>query len=279
MARHLEETDIPIEYKGMNYKIHPSILRSKYGGPVKKSTDNNQTSQVINWMKNWLSSRKDILEKNAEATTWNYSKYYPRRNDEDVRKSGWQRYDYINSWNPLSYMNGYTPTENRLNKLIYSQVENAINTPKTIIGEGTSSRHSLKGVYVEPNSWNNSGNYIAYAGQPTSDVEIHELTHSSHPIQQERYIESVIYKGRDIPHVTSSAKTNKDKAKELYAGLQEFRYNNKLKPSTKITKDWINKNKELFKGTYLENISDDDKIRLFNEVAQNNEIKLNKTIV
>ena len=28
MARHLEETDIPIEYKGMKYNVSPSALRS-----------------------------------------------------------------------------------------------------------------------------------------------------------------------------------------------------------------------------------------------------------
>ena len=59
-------------------------------------------------------------------------------------------------------------------------------------------------------------------------------------------------------------------AKELYGALQQFRYKYNLDPKYKITQEWINKNRDLFKGTYLENIKDSYKLKLFNDVAQNN---------
>lgn len=43
-----------------------------------------------------------------------------------------------------------------------------------------------------------------------------------------------------------------------------------MDPKYKVTQEWINKNRDLFKGTYLENIKDSDKLKLFNDVAQNN---------
>lgn len=43
-----------------------------------------------------------------------------------------------------------------------------------------------------------------------------------------------------------------------------------MDPKYKVTQEWINKNRNLFKGTYLENIKDPDKLKLFNDVAQNN---------
>lgn len=224
----------------------------------------------INWMRNWLNARRDILEKNADAVGYGYSKYTPKNTTGDVREAGWNVERYGNPWNPFTYFNNSTPSRNRVNKLIYSQIENAENTPKTSVGHGLSSDYNMRGVYVQPDYWDNGGNYIAFAGIPDSGVKIHELTHASHPQQQEYYILDNIFNGKVPQVVPNHKRSDLDNAKELYGALQQFRYENKLDPKYKVTQEWINKNRDLFNGTYLENIKDSDKLKLFNDVAQNN---------
>ena len=243
------------------------------GGQIGRTNNRKQDKPQIEWMRNWLSSRRDILQKNAEETTWDYYKYKPVNNTGDVRDAGWNVRSYSNEWNPFTYFNNSNPIRNRVNKLIYAQVENADDTPKQEIGNGSSYNYDLRGVYVEPD-WNNKGNYIAFAGQNIApEVKVHEFTHASHPIQQERYIEDVIFKNRDIPNVTINAKNKKDNAKELYGALQEFRYKNGLSPTQIITQEYLDNHRDLFYGNYLEKISDEDKLRLFNDVAINNSLK------
>lgn len=230
----------------------------------------------IEWIRNWLRQRSDILQKNAESTSWSYVKYYPRKDSEDVRDSGWSYVPYENVWNPLTYFKSSNPVTNQINKLVYSQVENAYNTPEAQVGYGSSKDYNLRGAYVEPNMWNNSGNYIIYAGNPDDDVRIHELTHASHPDQQERYIRDIIFNG-NVPNVVkksgSSFNENTRNAKEIYGALQQFRYKNKLKPKQKIDKTYLNNNRKLFDGSYLNKLSDDVLLRLFNEVAQNQPLR------
>ena len=243
----------------------------KNNGP--KTNNREQDKPQISWMKNWLSSRKDILRKNAEATTWGYTKYSPKRNKGDVRESGWRGVYYENPWNPITYLKGYTPTENRVNKIIYSQIENADDTPKQEVGYGSSNSYNMRGIYVEPNYWNNTGNYIAFAGQKVNpETKVHEFTHASHPEQQEQYIDKIIFKGRTPNVVPGKKQSSRDNAKELYGALQEFRYKNNLKPEQIIDQKYIDSHRELFKGNYLENIPDGYKIKLFNDVAQNNSL-------
>lgn len=228
------------------------------------------TEKQIDWMRNWLKARRDVLEKNADAVGYGYSKYTPKNTTGDVRDAGWNVKMYDNLWNPFAYFNDSTPTRNRINKIIYSQIENAQNVPKTSVGVGVSDDYNMRGVYVEPDYLDNSGNYVAFAGVPDPDVIVHELTHASHPEQQERYILNNIFDGRVPQVVPLKRNTDLQNAKELYGALQQFRYENKLDPKYKVTQEWINKNRNLFKGTYLENIKDQDKLKLFNDVAQNN---------
>ena len=139
------------------------------------------TEKQIYWMRNWLKARRNVLEKNADAVGYGYSKYTPKNTTGDVRDAGWNVKMYDNLWNPFAYFNDSTPTRNRINKIIYSQIENAQNVPKTSVGAGVSDDYNMRGVYVEPDYWDNSGNYVAFAGVPDPDVIVHELTHASHP--------------------------------------------------------------------------------------------------
>ena len=83
------------------------------------------TEKQIDWMRNWLNARRDVLEKNANAVGYGYSKYTPKNTTGDVRDAGWNVKYYDNLWNPFAYFNDSTPTRNRINKIIYSQIENA----------------------------------------------------------------------------------------------------------------------------------------------------------
>lgn len=227
-----------------------------------------EDKQQISWMRNWLKARKNILKKNAEATTWGYEKYSARDTSKPVGKMGWDSKYYSNIWNPVTYLEGSNPTDNRVNKIIYSQVENAMNVPKVNVGNEYHPYGGTIGVYVAPNNWDNSGHYVAFNGTPYNEVKVHEFTHASHPEQQERYINEVIF-NKNTPNVVNGHNNSSiDNARELYGALQEFRYKNKLKPNQVINQKYINSHRKLFKGTYLENISDKNKIRLFNEVAQ-----------
>lgn len=227
-----------------------------------------EDKQQISWMRNWLKARKNILKKNAEATTWGYEKYSARDTSKPVGKMGWDSKYYSNIWNPITYLEGSNPTDNRVNKIIYSQVENAMNVPKVNVGNEYHPYGGEMGVYVDPNNWDNSGHYVAFNGTPRNEVKVHEFTHASHPEQQERYINDVIF-NKNTPNVVDGHNNSSiDNARELYGALQEFRYKNKLKPNQVINQKYINSHRKLFNGTYLENISDKNKIRLFNEVAQ-----------
>ena len=236
-----------------------------------------EDKQQISWMRNWLKARKNILKKNAEATTWGYEKYYAKDTSKPVGKMGWDSKYYSNIWNPITYLEGSNPTDNRVNKIIYSQVENAMNVPKVNVGNEYHPYGGEMGVYVDPDNWDNSGHYVAFNGTPYNEVKVHEFTHASHPEQQERYINEVIF-NKNTPNVVYGHNNSSiDNARELYGALQEFRYKNKLKPNQVINQKYINSHRKLFKGTYLENISDKNKIRLFNEVAQYEPNKNNDT--
>lgn len=236
-----------------------------------------EDKQQISWMRNWLKARKNILKKNAEATTWGYEKYYAKDTSKPVGKMGWDSKYYSNIWNPITYLEGSNPTDNRVNKIIYSQVENAMNVPKVNVGNEYHPYGGEMGVYVDPDNWDNSGHYVAFNGTPYNKVKVHEFTHASHPEQQERYINEVIF-NKNTPNVVYGHNNSSiDNARELYGALQEFRYKNKLKPNQVINQKYINSHRKLFKGTYLENISDKNKIRLFNEVAQYEPNKNNDT--
>ena len=236
-----------------------------------------EDKQQISWMRNWLKARKNILKKNAEATTWGYEKYYAKDTSKPVGKMGWDSKYYSNIWNPITYLEGSNPTDNRVNKIIYSQVENAMNVPKVNVGNEYHPYGGEMGVYVDPDNWDNSGHYVAFNGTPYNEVKVHEFTHASHPEQQERYINEVIF-NKNTPNVVDGHNNSSiDNARELYGALQEFRYKNKLKPNQVINQKYINSHRKLFKGTYLENISDKNKIRLFNEVAQYEPNKNNDT--
>lgn len=254
-------------------------MAKRYSLDEPPTTNNrNEDKNVIEWMDTWLKSRRNILEQNANATSYQYKKYTPKNNTGDVRASGWNVEHYQNIPNPLTYFKNSTPTRNRVNKLIYSQIENAKNVPVQNVPDnyGNMKYHpttGMLGVYVKPDYFYNSGNYVAFDGIPTDKVKVHEFTHASHPDPQVDYINNVIFKNNTPDVVEGKHNKSNINAEEIYGALQEVRFDSKLNPKTKVNKTWINNNRSYLKGTYLEKLSDDTLIRLFNEVALNNSNK------
>ena len=219
------------------------------------------------WMFNWLSNRLPQLERNADATSYRYQLYTPKIKSGDVRERGWNVDYYNNYYNPLAYLKNSTPQRNRLMKLVHSQVNNATNTPYQSVGpQVVGGIGNVKGVYVKPNHFNNSGNYIAYDGIPENDVVVHEMTHASHPNPQIGYITDAIFDG-NVPDVGAGGKNNRDRADEIYGALQQFRYKSKISPKQTVDQEWLNNNRKYLNGTYIQKLPDDIIIRLMNEVA------------
>lgn len=221
--------------------------------------------------------QKRTIKKQCEKTTYRYSLYYPKYNTDDVRDARWDVQRYSNDYNPFVYFKGYDPIDNRINKIIYSQIQNAQNTPSENIANeyGNLIDHpnwGILGAYVKPNLFNNRGHYIVYKGIPYDDVKVHELTHASHPDQQVYYIEEEIFNGKTPNVVPIHSEKSIRNASEIYGALQQYRYKYNLKPDQIIDKKYLDTHRDTFKGTYLENLKDEELLRLFNEVAQNTSI-------
>lgn len=256
----------------------PEYIDSRYNKFAEGGDTNNNRPEdqpQITWIENWLNNRKDILAKNISMTKHGNSVpvYTPINNTGDVRNSRFDM-DYNSTiYNPLYFLLGENPRIKQAEKIISREMQNIRNVPVTNVGDEYHPTSGVLGAYVEPSIWDNSGNYIAYLGTPTDDVKIHEFTHASQPKPQEYYIEDIIFKNKDIPN-SVPGKTKAKKSKEIYGALQQVRYKSGLLPNTIIDKKWLQENKKYIKNTYLEKISENDLLRLFNEVAQNSDNQL-----
>ena len=254
------------------------LIKNKYNEFAEGGDTNNNRPEdqpQITWIENWLNNRKDILAKNISMTKHGNSVpvYTPINNTGDVRNSRFDM-DYNSTiYNPLYFLLGENPRIKQAEKIISREMQNIRNVPVTNVGDEYHPTSGVLGAYVEPSIWDNSGNYIAYLGTPTDDVKIHEFTHASQPKPQEYYIEDIIFKNKDIPN-SVPGKTKANKSKEIYGALQQVRYKSGLLPNTIIDKKWLQENKKYIKNTYLENLSENDLLRLFNEVAQNSDNQL-----
>jgi hypothetical protein len=259
--------------KKLNKDKVEKIKQYKYdiGGEINFNEDN-----VKNWITNWLNSRKNQLKENAKSTSFAYRNYKSLNNKGDIRDNSYDVTYENNLLNPLYFLLGKNPNDIRTENIIKSQLYNIDNVATVNVGDYYKPNYGKLGVYVNPNPWNNTGHYIAYKGIPLDGIRVHELTHASHPDQQIDYITNIIYKDRDIPVNKSGRQTKRDKAKEVYSAIQQYRFENGLKPEDVIDKIYIENNKDKIKSTpYLENINEDDLINIFNNVAKNDKNKNN----
>lgn len=265
------------------FKAQQSI-NGNYGGSyaengTNKDNININEDNVKNWINSWLNGRKNQLKENAKSTSFTYKNYKSLNNKGDIRDNGYDVTYKDNLLNPLYFLLGENPNNIRTENIIKSQLYNIDNVATINVGDYYKPNYGKLGVYVNPNPWNNTGHYIAYKGVPLDGVRVHELTHASHPDQQIDYITDIIYKDRDIPVNKNGRQTNRDKAKEVYSAIQQYRFENGLKPEDVIDKTYIENNKDKIKSTpYLENINEDDLINIFNNVAKNDDKNKNNNV-
>lgn len=247
--------------KKMGGKAKNGIEYKSITNPV---IPNSQDNESIKWLANWLNNRRKQLYNNIIDTNtkvgYTYSKY---NNKKDIRDDGFD-VETTNYWNnPFLYLAGYNPKRIQINKAFYNQINNAASAPEIILNKDIPEyNYETKGVYVEPNYFNNSGHYIAYAGNPKKRTKIHERTHAMNALPQERKIEQIIenkYKDKYY-----------DNSKEIYSRLMEFRYDNNLDPNKQITIDDLNNWKNKLKEFSLDRYDDNTLLQLFNDVAYNN---------
>lgn len=61
-----------------------------------------------------------------------------------------------------------------------------------------------------------------------------------------------------------------DDPNEIYSRMNEFRYKSGLKGSDKVTKEFLNKNRKILEDKGLDRYTDESLLKLFNEIADNN---------
>ncbi len=221
--------------------------------------------QAINFLANWLNNRRRQLYNNiidSEIDNLPYLTKPKDKNRGDIRKDGWDK-EYIDIQPDfMQYLLLNNPDRIATNKGFYTEINNAASAPQVILSNNPSSSFDTRGLYMAPNSWNNTGHYIVYAGIPDNGVNIHERTHAMNAAPQERVIET---------RINNSNYQDKyyDSSKEVYARLMQYRFNNKLSPQFKVTKEYLEKNRDKLKALNLDRYSDNDLLFLFNEVAEN----------
>lgn len=245
----------------------PKSLKDPIKHPVIPKSDD---EEAILWLTNWLNNRRQQIYNNFNSYPYgNQIEIYNKPKElkrGDIREDGWRVNRIENIYNPLEYFKGNDPNRIRTNKIFYGLINNAASAPQYIIYPDTkNSEYDTRGMYVEPNSWNNTGHYIVYPGTPNNGTNIHERTHAMNPKHQEYVIKKFI-EDNDNNYNDKYL----DKPEEIYGRLMQYRYNNKLSPTKIIDKKYLNTHKEELEKLNLRRYDDDFLLKLFNEVAENN---------
>lgn len=220
------------------------------------------------WQANWLNNRRKQLYNNLDNMTYDHRRWLFKSDEgveDDIIKG---RYDVKQVDDSMfkdfgRLLMGYSPERIRVNEEFYRQLNNSATAPEITLNEYDS---KYAGVYVKPNSWNNTGHYIAYVKNTTLSDKVHERTHASHADPQKDAISKII--NYDKKTLKGHDKYLKDPS-EIYSRLMEYRHNNKLKPSQVIDLDYLNAHREQLKLHRLNMFTDDELLNMFNNVAEN----------
>ena len=251
------------------YENGGDVKKDPYA-PIKGYKTKGYDTETTQWLFDWLNNRRKILLDNYNNYGYALSKYTAKEG-KDIRDTKFEREKVNAMYNPIDYLRGYDPNRTKLNKILYTEIENAgsapeINVPDNYGNMPIEPSYGTLGLYTEPNNWDGTGHYIAYLGYPSKTTKIHERTHAMNASPQHDAISKIITKSED---------EYLDNPKEIYARLMQYRYNNELKPTDIIDKNYLNKNREKLKKLELDRYKDEELIRLFNEVAQNDMNKNN----
>lgn len=245
----------------------PRSLKEPIKSPV---VPESYDKEAILWLTNWLNNRREQIYNNFDSYPYgNQLEIYTKPKElkrGDIRDDGWRVNRIENTYNPIEFLKGNDPNRIRTNKIFYSLINNAASAPQHIIYPNTkSSDYDTRGAYVKPDSFNNTGHYIAYPGTPNNGTNIHERTHAMNAKHQEHYIRKLV---KDDNNKYNDEYL--DKPEEIYGRLMQYRYNNKLSPTKIITKKYLNAHKEELEELNLRRYDDEFLLKLFNDVAENN---------
>lgn len=249
----------------------PRSLKDPIKSPVIPWSDD---QDAIIWLTSWLNNRRQQLFNNVIDYPYSTTKYYKPNNKKrgDIRDDGFD-YGVISlNRNPLHWLKGNNPNRMITNKAFYTQIENAASAPQHIIyPNNKSSNFESRGMYVEPNYYDNTGHYIVYPGTPDNGTNIHERTHAMHADPQEYIINKYLDKNKYNHKYL-------DKKQEIYGRLMQYRYNNNLKPTDVIDKKYLKEHEKELEDLNLRRYDDDFLMFLFNDVAQNNKSKERRSL-
>lgn len=214
--------------------------------------------QAVTWLANWLNNRREQLHNNMNDT---HIKRLQNLNNGNYSGYGAEMYGYLN------YIRGYSPERLYTNGAFYTEVENAAGAKNsnTRFG-GTEGGYNRKTREISINNNNDMG------------TRIHERTHAMNAKPQEEKVRQLLkentFKFKPNPKtggydVRMAKQGYYYDPSEVYSRMNEFRYNQKLKPEQIIDKEYLNSNRKALREHSLDIIDDDTLIKLLNEVAIN----------
>lgn len=210
---------------------------------------------AVSFLSNWLNHRRQQLYNNiADTKTYTVDKATGR-----PATAGHLGY--------LNYLRGYSPERIETNSNFYTQINNAAgakNTNKYIGGSEGAYNPNTREIYIRDKN-----------DIPT---RIHERTHAMEASPQKAKIQQIMKNNVHDFRLNDKGDYDVRYARqdyyydpsEIYSRLNQYRYRNNLKPGQIITKDYLNKHRKELELDDLDIIDDNTLIRLFNEVAQNN---------
>ncbi len=248
-----------------------------------------ENREIYNWINNWYSGRRKQLEENRYSGNGGKFAKYDKGTVHTRRDKNWDKFNLD------------MEEENR-RKQQYNAIQNT--KDKRLDNDNKYNKYSYYGRY-EPkdNSIYINNDNDVYKNRPAymtkKGTRVHETTHSKQTIpsnnkdyktkglvdNQLRKIRRIRYEnGKDYNGKQSLLKNDVNerlyysKPHEIEARLMQYRYDMGLKPEQIIDKKYINSHRQQLKDYHLDEFFDDDGlIRLFNEVASNNN-KVNTNI-
>lgn len=211
--------------------------------------------QAVKFIANWLNNRREQLYNNI-----NDSKFYTMQN----RNTG--KWAKRHSLSYLNWFRGKDPERILTNKVYYTEIENSASAKNSNSTFGGKGGYNVKTREISVKDKNDMG------------TRVHERTHAMHADPQEIVVSDILKNNKFSFEKSASGGydpriLDKDywyNPREVYARLMEYRYNNKLNPNFKVDKNYLNNHRKELQDANFDIIDDNTLLRLFNDVAQNN---------
>lgn len=270
------------------YNSYDNIrLRLPKYGNGKESIENGQYADTT-WHEQWLKGRQKQLQENINTANNLYKK-----ESDDIYNEVTQEYnktkDYLSGISDRDLPNGVSKQDvlnsfaedyyRRLDTIrpafygtaeeeITRQIQN-IGTAKEYYNQKINPRYG--GIYTpritDDSGWE-SGHIIKYPTESVREgVKIHERTHASDAIPQQRKIEEINKKYNYSPQ--KGADAHFYDPNELYSEMNDIRKSLNFSPGQVIGNEDLNRIRKHPQGVWFRDKSDEQVLEYFNEVASN----------